>query len=86
MGHLHDRCERPVDAIDLYDKLGEASESDFVRARILGEHFKVIIADKSIVVYYRNTIDCQEYIPITCILNYKATKFIPPFVYHTATF
>ena len=29
------------------------SKSDFVRARLLGEHFKVITVDKSAVEYYR---------------------------------
>ncbi|KGF38915.1 MULTISPECIES: plasmid mobilization protein [Hoylesella] len=40
-------------AIDLYNKSGAVSKSDFVRARILGEHFKVITVDKSAVEYYR---------------------------------
>ena len=40
-------------AIDLYNKSGAASKSDFVRARILGESFKVITVDKSAVEYYR---------------------------------
>ena len=40
-------------AIDLYNKSGAISKSDFVRARILGESFKVITVDKSAVEYYR---------------------------------
>ena len=40
-------------AIDLYNKSGAISKSDFVRARILGESFKVIPVDKSAVEYYR---------------------------------
>ena len=40
-------------AIDLYNKSGAVSKSDFVRARILGESFKVITVDKSAVDYYR---------------------------------
>ena len=39
--------------IDLYNKSGAISKSDFVRARILGESFKVITVDKSAVEYYR---------------------------------
>lgn len=39
-------------AIDLYNKSGAISKSDFVRARIFGEHFKVIMVDKSAVDYY----------------------------------
>ena len=40
-------------AIDLYNKSGAVSKSHFVRARILGEHFKVIMVDKSAVEYNR---------------------------------
>ena len=40
-------------AIDLYNKSGAISKSDFVRARILGDSFKVITVDKSAVEYYR---------------------------------
>lgn len=40
-------------AIDLYNKSGAISKSDFVRACILGESFKVITVDKSAVEYYR---------------------------------
>ena len=40
-------------AIDLYNKSGAVSKSDFVRARLLGEQFKVITVDKSAVEYYR---------------------------------
>ena len=39
--------------IDLYHKSGSMSKSEFVRARLLGEHFKVITVDKSAVEYYR---------------------------------
>ena len=40
-------------AIDLYNKSGAVSKSDFVRARILGESFKVITVDRSVVEYHR---------------------------------
>ena len=40
-------------AIDLYNKSGAVSKFDFVRARILGENFKVIMVDKSAVEYNR---------------------------------
>ena len=40
-------------AIDLYNKSGAINKSDFVRAPILGESFKVITVDKSAVEYYR---------------------------------
>lgn len=52
----HVRLPDPKDqqrAIDLFYKSGAETKSDFVRARILGEHFKVITVDKSAVEYYR---------------------------------
>ena len=39
--------------IDLFQRSGAETKSDFVRARILGESFKVITVDKSAVEYYR---------------------------------
>ena len=52
----HVRLPDPKDqirVIDLYHRSGSKSKSDFVRARLLGEHFKVITVDKSTVKYYR---------------------------------
>ncbi len=52
----HVRLPNPKDqqrAIDLFHKSGAGTKSDFVRGRILGEHFKVITVDKSAVEYYR---------------------------------
>ena len=52
----HVRLPDPKDqlrVIDLYHKSGSKSKSEFVRARLLGEHFKVIAVDKSAVEYYR---------------------------------
>ena len=52
----HVRLPNPKDqqrAIDLFQRSGAKTKSDFVRARILGEHFKVITVDKSDVEYYR---------------------------------
>ena len=40
-------------AIDLFQRSGAETKSDFVRSRILGESFKVITIDKSAVEYYR---------------------------------
>lgn len=39
--------------IDLYKRSGCRSKSEFARARLLGESFKVITVDKSAVEYYR---------------------------------
>ena len=52
----HVRLPDPKDqlrVIDLYHKSGSKSKSEFVRARLLGEHFKVITVHKSAVEYYR---------------------------------
>ena len=51
----HVRLPDPKDqlrVIDLYHRSGSMSKSEFVRARLLGEHFKVITVDKSAVEYY----------------------------------
>ena len=56
----HVRLPNPKDqqrAIDLFQRSGAETKSDFVRARILGEHFKVITVDKSAVEYYRKLSD-----------------------------
>ena len=52
----HVRLPNPKDqqrAIDLFQRSGAETKSDFVRSRILGESFKVITIDKSAVEYYR---------------------------------
>ena len=49
---LHVRLPDPKEQlrmIDLYHRSGSMSKSDFVRARLFGEHFKVITVDKSVV-------------------------------------
>ena len=51
----HVRMPDPKDqlrVIDLYHRSGSMSKSEFVRARLLGEHFKVITVDTSAVEYY----------------------------------
>ena len=40
-------------AIDLFQRSGAETKSDFVRGRILGDSFKIITVDKSAVEYYR---------------------------------
>ena len=50
------RLPNPKDqqrAIDLFHQSGAETKSDFVRGRILGDSFKVIMVDKSAVEYYR---------------------------------
>ena len=77
-------------AIDLYNKSGAVSKSDFVRARILGESFKVITVDKSAVEYYRklSELTAQVHSPqkpniplVHSILCYKLFAYICKFLY-----
>ena len=52
----HVRLPNPKDqqkVIDLFQRSGAETKSDFVRGRILGDSFKVIMVDKSTVEYYR---------------------------------
>ena len=52
----HVRLPNPKDqqkAIDLFQRSGAETKSDFVRGRILGDSFKIITVDKSAVEYYR---------------------------------
>ena len=52
----HVRLPNPKDqqkAIELFQRSGAETKSDFVRGRILGDSFKVIMVDKSTVEYYR---------------------------------
>ena len=52
----HIRIPNPKDQqklIELYQKSGAKTKSDFLRARLLDESFKVIIEDESAVEYYR---------------------------------
>lgn len=52
----HVRLPDPKDqqkVIGFFYKSGAKTKSDFVRARLLDEHFKVITVDKSAIEYYR---------------------------------
>ena len=53
----HIRIPNPEDQkklIELYRKSGAKTKSDFLRARLLDESFKVIVEDESTEEYYRN--------------------------------
>ena len=72
-------------AIDLYNKSGAVSKSDFVRARILGESFKVITVDKSAVEYHRKLSELTaqvhrigtNYNQVVCLMHlYTADKSV----------
>ena len=75
----HVRLPDPKDqqrAIDLFHKSGAATKSDFVRARILGEHFKVITVDKSAVEYYRKLSELTAQIHKIGVLYNPAVRAI----------
>ena len=63
-------------AIELFHKSGAETKSDFVRARILGEHFKVITVDKSAVEYYRKLSELTAQIHKIGVLYNQAVRAI----------
>ena len=67
--------------LELYRKSGEASKSDFVRARLLGESFKVITEDKSAEPYLRELSNIVELTRKIDILYNEAVKALSS--YHT---
>ena len=69
-------CEDQQRAIDLFHKSGAETKSDFVRARILGEHFKVITVDKSAVEYYRKLSELTAQIHKIGVLYNQAVRAI----------
>lgn len=75
----HVRLPDPKDqqrAIELFHKSGTETKSDFVRARILGEHFKVITVDKSAVEYYRKLSELTAQIHKIGVLYNQAVRAI----------
>lgn len=75
----HVRLPDPKDqqrAIELFHKSGAETKSDFVRARILGEHFKVITVDKSAVEYYRKLSELTAQIHKIGVLYNQAVRAI----------
>ena len=59
-----------------FHKSGAETKSDFVRARILGEHFKVITVDKSAVEYYRKLSELTAQIHKIGVLYNQAVRAI----------
>ena len=75
----HVRLPDPKDqqrAIEVFHKSGAETKSDFVRARILGEHFKVITVDKSAVEYYRKLSELTAQIHKIGVLYNQAVRAI----------
>ena len=75
----HVRLPAPKDqrkAIDLFQKSGAKTKSDFVRARLLGEPFKVIAVDKAAVDYYRKLSELTAQIHKIGVLYNQAVRAI----------
>ena len=75
----HVRLPNPKDqqkAIDLFQRSGAETKSDFVRGRILGESFKVITVDKSAVEYYRKLSELTAQIHKIGVLYNQAVRAI----------
>ena len=71
------RLPNPKDqqrAIDLFQRSGAKTKSDFVRARLLGEEFKVISVDKSAVEYNRKLSEFTAQIHKIGILYNQAVR------------
>ena len=75
----HVRLPNPKDqqrAIELFQRSGVKTKSDFVRGRILGESFKVITVDKSAVEYYRKLSELTAQIHKIGVLYNQAVRAI----------
>ncbi|KGL47557.1 hypothetical protein EII33_04050 [Bacteroides heparinolyticus] len=73
------RLPNPKDqqkVIALFLKSGAETKSDFVRARLLGESFKVITVDKSAVEYYRKLSELTAQVHKIGILYNQVVKAI----------
>ena len=62
--------------LELYRRSGAKTKSDFLRARLLDESFKVITEDESAVVYYRKLSNITAQIHKIAILYNQAVKAI----------
>lgn len=73
------RLPNPKDqqkVIALFLKSGAETKSDFVRARLLGESFKVITVDKSALEYYRKLSELTAQVHKIGILYNQVVKAI----------
>lgn len=73
----HVRLPNPKDqqrAIDLFQRSGAKTKSDFVRARLFGESFKVISVDKSAIEYNRKLSEFTAQIHKIGILYNQAVR------------
>ena len=75
----HIRIPNPKDQqklIELYRRSGAKTKSDFLRARLLDESFKVITVDESAVEYYRKLSSITAQIQKISILYNQTVKAI----------
>ena len=75
----HIRIPNPKDQqklIELYRRSGAKTKSDFLRARLLDESFKVIIEDESVEEYYRKLSSITEQMHKIGILYNQTVKAI----------
>ena len=75
----HIRIPNPTDQqklIELYRRSGAKTKSDFLRARLLDESFKVITEDESAVVYYRKLSNITAQMHKISILYNQTVKAI----------
>lgn len=73
------RLPKPKDqqkVIELFHKSGAETKSDFVRARLLDESFKVITVDKSAIEYYRKLSEITAQIHKIGVLYNQAVRAI----------
>ncbi|MDY5859068.1 MAG: hypothetical protein SPK09_07600 [Porphyromonas sp.] len=73
------RLPKPKDqqkVIGLFHKSGAETKSDFVRARLLDESFKVITVDKSAIEYYRKLSELTAQIHKIGVLYNQVVKAI----------
>lgn len=62
--------------IDMFRRSGAKTKSDFVRARLFGEVFKVVTVDKSAVEYYRKLSELTAQVHKIGVLYNQAVRAI----------
>lgn len=62
--------------IDMYQRSGAKTKSDFVRARLFGEEFKVITVNKSAVDYHRKLSELTSQVHKIGVLYNQAVRAI----------
>jgi len=81
MAHQDTQARRPAEDLRAISKVGAKTKSDFLRARLLDESFKVIIEDESAEEYYRKLSNITAQMHKIGILYNQTVKAINS--YHT---